>query len=143
MGMPWLHTELETVDWYFRLSGSAAVECIALLAGLTVERQGALLTIESQTIWIGSACSGLSTLQAMIIAGALAAYVSIKNEKTYWLHLPMVIVAAWIANTGRIILITVVSFAFGADAVKGPSYVTGHGSHHHCIFYFGNRLPLY
>jgi exosortase len=92
---------------------------------LDVARDGTLLSVQGLPVSVEAACSGLNTLQAMLIAGTLAAYVQIGDRKHYWWHLPALVAVAWLANTLRILVICVMALSAGPELASGSFHFLG------------------
>ena len=67
-----------------------------------------------------AACAGLGSLQAMLLAGAAAASIELASHRRFWLCLPLLFVAAWCANTLRVILICAAALTAGHEFASGP-----------------------
>lgn len=103
LGFPWLLTDLESVAWWFRLSGAAATEHVLAWYGVPVEREGTLLWCNGLGVSVEAACSGVNGLQSMLVVGGALAYVHLGRSGWFWWNLPLLAGAAWLANTGRIV----------------------------------------
>lgn len=125
MAFPWLLLDGRPVGWWFRLSGAEATEGVFTLLQLDVLRQGTRLLVENLPVDVAPACSGLNTLQAMLIAGITLAYLELGATRLYWVALPLLVVAAWAANTLRIIAITGTALAFDPETAMGVFHTLG------------------
>jgi len=88
------------------------------LLGYAVHRDGFLIEIGSQRLEIADACSGFSTLMALLMVGLLLAYL---GRARWWrgaLLVLLVLPAAAAANVARCILLSMFIAAFGMDVLK-------------------------
>lgn len=125
MAFPWLLLDGRPVGWWFRLTGAQATEGVFGLFQLEVFRQGTRLLVAHLPVDVAPACSGLNTLQAMLIAGIVLAFLELGNHPLYWLCLPLLIAAAWMANTLRIIVITGTALVYGPKTAQGIFHTLG------------------
>jgi len=120
LAFPWIIVDGEGLGWLFRLSGAWVTAGTFALLGFDVRQQGTGLIIDGQRVEVAAACSGLNTLQALLVCGTFVAYGVLGRTARYWWALPILVITAWIANTLRIIMLSaaiiVVSerFAMGA-----------------------------
>ena len=119
MSFPWISLDADRIGWWFRLSGAHITAQIFALTGFNVIQEGTNLMINNVPISVDVACAGLNTLQSMIIAGSIVAYIFLGNSTLYWWNLPLLVVMAWIANTLRIILLS------AAALIISPEFATG------------------
>jgi exosortase len=119
MAFPWVSLDADRIGWWFRLSGAWAAAHFFSLVGAQVTREGTTLVVNQMPISVEVACAGLNTLQSMIIAGSVVAYLTLGNSSRYWWNLPLLVVVSWLANTTRIILISI------AALVISPKFALG------------------
>ncbi|SCY30157.1 exosortase/archaeosortase family protein [Desulfoluna spongiiphila] len=125
MAFPWLLLDGRPVGWWFRLTGAEATEGVFTLLRLDVLRQGTRLLVENLPVDVAPACSGLNTLQAMLIAGIALAFLELGETRLYWVCLPLLAAAAWMANTLRIIAITSTALVFDPETAMGIFHTLG------------------
>jgi len=125
MAFPWIALDAEPVGWWFRLSGAWITANFFEIIGLQVVHEGTQLYINSMPISVEPACSGLHTLQSMLIAGSLVAFIQIGDSPRYWWSLPLLILISWIANTIRIIAICTAAIVISKDFAMGPFHDIG------------------
>lgn len=125
MAFPWLLLDGRPVGWWFRLTGAEATEGVFTLFQLDVLRQGTRLLVETLPVDVTPACSGLNTLQAMLIAGIAIAFLELGESPRYWVCLPLLVIATWVANTLRIIAITATALIHGPDTAEGIFHTLG------------------
>lgn len=120
MAFPWVTLDAGQIGWWFRLSGAWATAQVFHLLGANVFQEGTELLINKLPVSVEAACAGLNTLQSMLIAGSVVAYVLLGDTNRYWWNLPVLILMAWVANTARIIVLVfsalLVSPAFALGA---------------------------
>lgn len=125
MSFPWISLDLNRVGWWFRLSGAWIAEFVFASMGYSVVREGTLLDINGVPISIEVACAGLNTLQSMLIAGCIIAFILLKDTWRYWLSIPIIIMVAWAANTLRIIFICLLALLISPAFVMGSFHIWG------------------
>ena len=125
MAFPWVTLDAQTVGWWFRLSGASVAAKLFSYGGLTVIHEGTHLSVNGLPISVEAACSGLNTLQSMLIAGSIVAYLQLRETSTYWWNLLWLPLMAWIANTIRIIAICLVGLAISREFAMGPFHDIG------------------
>lgn len=121
---PWIIQDCAFVGWWFRLSGAWAASGIFRMLGFPVVREGTQFSIQGVPIGVEAACSGLNTLQSILLAGAMAAYLVFGPGKLFWVNLPLLIGLAWCANLLRILILSVAALTMGADVANGPFHQT-------------------
>jgi exosortase/archaeosortase family protein len=105
MAFPWIALDAEPIGWWFRLTGANTAAWFFTAANLPVLQEGTMLFINDVPISIEPSCSGLNTLQSMLISGSISAFILLGHSALYWINLPFLAVLAWITNTVRIIAI--------------------------------------
>ncbi len=125
MAFPWVTLNADRVGWWFRLSGAWATAHFFDLLGYHVEREGTIIFINQLPVIVDAACSGLNTLQAMLIAGSLINYIMVGGTFLYWINLPLLVLLAWIANTARIIGISFAALLVSAEFATGVFHTWG------------------
>lgn len=115
LAFPWVATDFERLGWWFRLSGAGAAEHLLRAGGFEVLRRGTYLTIDGFAVSVEPACSGLNGLQAMLVAGTMLAYLQLRHTRLFWWNLPLLVVAAWTANLGRLVFASGVGASLEAD----------------------------
>ncbi|MWV55082.1 exosortase/archaeosortase family protein [Chlorobium phaeovibrioides] len=119
MAFPWLLLDAQAVGWWFRLSGSWAAGEFFSLTGFHVVQDGTRLLIQGLPVEVTAACSGMHSLQSMLIAGSALAYIILGHHPIYWLNLPLLVVISWIANTVRIVAIALAALAVSPEFAAG------------------------
>lgn len=125
MAFPWISLDASQIGWWFRLSGAWAAEHVFALSGAEVSRQGTMMVVNGMPISIEVACSGLNTLQSMLIAGSVVAFIFLGNSNRFWWNLPLLIVVSWLANTVRIIIITLAALYVSRQFAMGAFHEIG------------------
>jgi len=116
---PWILLDFERIGWWFRLSGAWFVEKVFLLLQFDVTRQGTDVVVQGLPMSVEAACSGINALQSMLIAGTVLAFIFLGRSTRYWWNLPVLVVMAWMANTLRILVITVAALAVSPAFAMG------------------------
>lgn len=122
---PWVTLDLQSVGWWFRLSGAATTQTVLGLVGLPATREGTHLLVRGVPISVDAACSGLHVLQSMLIAGTFLAYLMLGTSRRYWWNLALLPVLAWFANTVRIITISVAALTWDQPFAMGLFHTWG------------------
>ncbi len=125
LAFPWIILDVDRLGWWFRLSGAWAAAQFFSLLGFDVTLQGTQLLVEKLPISVEAACAGLNTLQAMLIAGTIVAFLILGDTPLYWWNLPLLIGAAWIANTFRVILLSFVALKVSPAFALGSFHMWG------------------
>lgn len=119
---PWVAHETTALGWWFRLSGAWVTEQAFGALGLAVAREGTLLTVEGSPISVEAACSGLQTLPAILLAGALLLGLRARTRAGYLLGLLTLPFLAWTANTVRIGVLSALALTLGQRAPTGAAH---------------------
>jgi exosortase/archaeosortase family protein len=125
MAFPWVTLDAERVGWWFRLSGAWATAQVFSHTGFQVVQEGTSMTINKLPISVEVACSGLNTLQSILIAGSVANYIILGDSIRYWMNIPMLIAISWLANTLRIIFLSIVALAISPQFAMSSFHIWG------------------
>ncbi|MBA3845855.1 MAG: exosortase/archaeosortase family protein, partial [Planctomycetes bacterium] len=125
MAFPWVTLDGQGIGNFFRLTGAATTAWVYDGLGYPVTREGTSVFIADQEISVEAACAGLNTLQSLLVMGTLAAGITLGRHRRFWLSLPLLVLAAWVGNTARIIGISAIALGFGAEAARGWAHDWG------------------
>jgi exosortase/archaeosortase family protein len=125
LGFPWLFLDGEIIGWWFRITGSWITEQLFSSAGFEVVRQGTFLLINNQPFSVDSACSGINTLQSLLIAGVYLGSSILKQQFRIIWGVPFLFFIAWLANTIRISIITLAALILGPEFAMGAFHEVG------------------
>lgn len=125
LAFPWLAMDADQIGWWFRLSAAGVTERLFDTLGFDVTRQGTQVLVQGLPISVDAECSGLKVLQAMLIAGLIVANRKFGTSRNYWWSLPILVVAAWCANTLRVVIVSITALSFGADFATGRFHALG------------------
>lgn len=125
LAFPWLFIEGDFIGWWFRLSSAWVSAHIFSFMGFDVLHEGTHIIVQGLPVGIGNACSGLNTLQSMLIAGSALAYIYLGDRVVYWLDLILIIALAWTANTIRIIIICISALTISPKFALGMFHTWG------------------
>ncbi|HYE06763.1 MAG TPA: archaeosortase/exosortase family protein [Planctomycetota bacterium] len=125
MAFPWVTLDGQGIGNVFRLTGAATTAWFYDGLGYPVSREGTSVFIGDQQISVEAACAGLNTLQSLLVMGTLAAGITLGRHRRFWLSLPLLVIAAWVGNTARIIGIAAIALGFGAEAARGWAHDWG------------------
>jgi exosortase/archaeosortase family protein len=120
---PWITLDIPSLGWYFRLSGAYVTTQFFQLLGYEVVQNGTNIQIGGFEIFIENACSGLNTLQSMLLAGTTLACFTFDTAKKVLLQIPFLFFAAWFANTLRIIFTTALALMISIGFVQGDFHI--------------------
>lgn len=125
MAFPWVALDAEPLGWWFRLTGATVTGKVFALGGLPVVQEGTQLFLGEMPISVEAACAGLNTLQSMLIAGSVGAFIYLGNSNRYWWNIPLLVVVAWLANTIRIIALCTAAIVVSPEFALGPFHEIG------------------
>lgn len=125
LGFPWLIFDGQAIGWWFRLTGSWVIENVFSSAGFDVYREGTFLLINEQSFSVDSACSGINSLQSLLIAGTFLGATILKQQFRCIWAIPFLFIMAWIANTIRILVITLAALFIGPEFAMGAFHEIG------------------
>ena len=125
MAFPWIALDAQVIGWWFRISGASAASGFFTLLGAQVYREGTFLFVNQIPISVEAACSGLNTLQSMLIAGTAIAFLFLGESTKYWRNIPLLIVIAWLANTLRIIVLIAAALLVSPEFALGAFHMWG------------------
>lgn len=125
MAFPWVIQDTNVIGWYFRLSGAYISALIFGMAGLPVEQMGNYVVIDKTLVHVAEACSGLNLLQSLLIAGSALALIFLGNTRRFWAATLLLFPIAWLANTCRVLAITLAGLVYGVDFAMGIFHTWG------------------
>ncbi len=119
LAFPWVTLDAQPIGWAFRLSGAWVTQQISAWCGYDAVRHGTQLWLNGYPISVEAACSGLNTLQSMLIAGSALAFALLGHRARYWWNLPFLVALAWVANTTRILALSWAAVSISPDFAHG------------------------
>ncbi len=125
LAFPWIMLDLQWLGWTFRLSAAWFVGKLFGLLGFTVTQNGTNLLVQGLPISVEAACSGMNTLQSMLIGGSALAFIFLGQQRAYWWNISALVPIAWLANTARIISLVVAALTFGPEFAQGMFHTWG------------------
>ncbi len=125
MAFPWISLDFTQLGWWFRLTGAYSTAQFFSLFGAEVEQMGTNLKINQLPISVEAACAGLNTLQSMLIAGSIIAFISLGKTSRFWWSIPILFIMAWFANTIRIIVLSIAALAISPEFALGAFHTWG------------------
>jgi exosortase/archaeosortase family protein len=125
MAFPWVSLDLTRLGWWFRLSGAKVASYFFVTLGLDVVQEGTNLIVAGLPISVEAACAGMNTLQSMLIAGTVVNFVILGNTVRYWFNIPVLVIVTWIANTLRILMISLAALLAGPQFAMGNFHIWG------------------
>lgn len=125
MAFPWMTLDLAPLGWWFRITAAWAAEPLFSALGFVVVRQGTNLLVQGLPVEVAPACSGVNSLQAVLIAGLVLAWLELRSSRWFWLSLLSLPVLAWAANVLRICTVVAVALGWGTDFARGWFHEAG------------------
>lgn len=125
VSFPWISLDADRIGWFFRLTGAYATAAIYQLLGFEVDQQGTNILINDLPISVEAACSGLNTLQSMLIAGTIVNFIILGETQKYWWNFILIVAIAWVANTLRIVGLSAAALMYGSEFALGPFHMWG------------------
>ena len=125
MSFPWLTLDLVPLGWWFRLSAAWVVEHLFGMIGYTVARHGTMLLVQGVPVDVAPACSGMNSLQAMLLAGVVLAWIELRSSRWYWVSILVLPLLAWAANVARVAVLTGAGLGMGVAFASGSFHETG------------------
>lgn len=106
---------IDKVGLPLQLWSSASTAAILRVLGLDVVREGITLTVDGARYDVAQACSGMSSLVALMGVTAVFAYITTLPNIFRWVLFALSIPVALAANVVRIVTITLVGQQWGQD----------------------------
>ena len=125
MAFPWLRLDFSPVGWWFRLSAAWVAEHLFGALGFSVLREGTTLLVHGLPVEVAAACSGMNSLQALLIAGIVLAWIELRGSRWFWPALATLPALAWTANVLRICSTVVLALSWGSGVAD--SWLHGAG----------------
>ncbi len=119
LAFPWVSLDIESLGWWFRLSGTSIAAHFFSALGLAVQQQGTQLSIIGLPVTIEPACAGLHSLQAILLVGSALAWTRFGSTPRYIAALAALPLIAWLGNTARIIFICAAALQTSTASVQG------------------------
>jgi exosortase/archaeosortase family protein len=125
MAFPWVTLDLMPVGWWFRLSASWVADHAYSAAGFSVLREGTNLVVSGIPIEVAAPCSGMNSLQAILMGGLVLTWIEFGKSRWYWWIAASLPLLAWTANTIRVCSIIAMAVGLGPDAARGSLHQIG------------------
>lgn len=125
MAFPWMTLDLAPLGWWFRITASWAADQLFGSLGFVVSRQGTNLLVHGLPIEVAPACSGMNSLQAILIAGIILSWMELRGSRWYWLSVATLPMLAWVANAARICSIVAIALGWGTGFARGWFHEVG------------------
>lgn len=122
LAFPWVGADLVALGWGFRWSGAWAAASSFSALGLGVVRDGTNILVQGLPLSVDPSCSGLHSLQALLLAGAVVTALGPGKGPTSWRFVPLALGVAWVANTIRVMVLCAGALSFGAPFASGPAH---------------------
>jgi len=125
MAFPWVTLDLMPVGWWFRLSASWVADHAYSATGFSVLREGTNLVVSGIPIEVAAPCSGMNSLQAILMGGLVLTWIELDKSRWYWWIVASLPLLAWTANTIRVCSIIAMAVVWGPDAASGSFHQIG------------------
>lgn len=119
MAFPWVALDLASVGWGFRLSAAWVADQLYSALGFSVVREGTNLLVQGIPIEVAAPCSGMNSLQAILMGGLTLTWMEFGRSRRYWSFAAALPLVAWVANTVRVCSLIAMAVGFGPDAARG------------------------
>lgn len=125
MAFPWVALDLVPVGWGFRLSAAWVADQVYGVAGFSVVREGTILSVNNIPIEVAAPCSGMNSLQAILLGGLVLTWMEFGRNRSYWWLVASLPMMAWVANTMRVCSVIAMAVGLGPDAARGSLHQIG------------------
>lgn len=125
LAFPWLSFDLPALGWSYRLSAAWNAEHVLQLIGFAVRREGTQIFVQQLPFDVTPACSGIKTLQAMLVAGTALCFLQVGGHRWYWRSLLFLPLVAWVANAARVLLLVLAALSAGPEFAAGWFHLAG------------------
>lgn len=125
MAFPWLTLDLAPLGWWFRLTAAWAADYLFGALGFVVVRQGTNLLVHGLPIEVAPVCAGMNSLQSVLIAGIVLAWLYLGRSRWFWLSLATLPMLAWMANVARICSVVAMALSWGTSFARGWFHEVG------------------
>lgn len=125
LAVPWITMDWPELEWFFRSSAAIVSEHFFSLLGYDVVREATSLTLDSLQVEIEEECGGMRQLHLLILVGAALGIRNGFQGVAFSGLLCLVFLLAWIANTARVLAITLAGLHLGAEFAGGKFHDAG------------------
>lgn len=125
LSFPWVILDCWQIGWWFRLSGAWASEHLFAVLNFDVQRAGTELVLSGIPISVAAACSGMNTLQALLVVGSIVVFHQFAGQRQFWWNLPVLLGMAWFANTLRILTLCGAAVGVSPEFAMGTFHTLG------------------
>ena len=125
LAFPWIALDLTPVGWGFRLSAAWVADHLYSAVGFTVAREGIMLQVSGIPIEVAAPCSGMNSLQAILLGGLVLTWMEFGRNRSYWWMVASLPLMSWIANTMRVCSVIATAVGLGPDAARGSLHQIG------------------
>jgi len=118
--VPGTHGKLGQFSEWLQIASAEAARILLNILGFPTARHGVVLATESSLNIVSEACSGMTTLTALLLFTLVLAFLTRLNGWQTGASLVALLPIALGANGGRVALITWLNWAHGYDVAMGP-----------------------
>ncbi len=119
---PWISSDFPGLSWLFRVSAAAFAVKVFSFLGFDVVREEMGFCVQGLMVHVTPDCSGMNSLQSMMIFGATMAYRLLPESGRYWLVLALLPLVAWLANAMRVVAVTVLAMVTDVEFASGQAH---------------------
>ena len=110
---------LDSITLPMRYAISAATEVVLGFANYPISREGLLLTIGYNDIFMGQPCSGFRSLITLLSLGIVYIYISDTKLFNKFILTVFIVPLALLGNLVRVVTLCLITFYFGEEAGQG------------------------
>ena len=110
---------LDSITLPMRYAISAATEVVLGFANYPISREGLLLTIGYNDIFMGQPCSGFRSLITLLSLGIVYIYISDTKLFNKFILAAFIVPLALLGNLVRVVTLCLITFYFGEEAGQG------------------------
>ena len=110
---------LDSITLPMRYAISAATEVVLGFANYPISREGLLLTIGYNDIFMGQPCSGFRSLITLLSLGIVYIYISDTKLFNKFILAAFIVPLALLGNLVRVVTLCLITFHFGEEAGQG------------------------
>ena len=122
---PWITYDFQAVGWWYRLSGAWVTSFTFEILGYPVTRQGTEMVVGGIPLSVEAGCAGMGLLQSLLVVGTILLLMAYPRSRLFYLLLPTLPLIAWLANTMRIVTISLAGVCISVSFAEGLFHTFG------------------
>ena len=115
---------IDTITLPMRYGIASATETLLKLVQYPISREGLLLTIGYNDIFMGQPCSGFRSLITLLSLGIVYVYITNIKLSFKFIMTAFIVPLALLGNLFRVITLCLITFYFGEEAGQGFSIIS-------------------